>query len=457
MELKELQELLSDDYDKLQKKIQALKPKIDHAAINKQYDTKEHASLSKTLRPDKIVETDQGPSTVPVTRLGIPFQKKIVNLASTFLCGNPIKLGAEPVDQTQTDLLTVLTKSWVDNKLRYESLQICEILFSETEVAELWYTEQVEAEYWEGTPNKGAVARLRMKILAHSLGDALYPVFNKYGDMIAFGRGYQLEENGSKVDHFDIYTDNTIYTAVKSQEGWTVVPTSNVIGKIPVIYYSQPKAEWDDVQEMIDRLEKVISNHGDSNDYFGSPLITVEGEIEGFSKKGEQGKVLVLKNGAKANYLTWDQAPESVKLEYMNLRSLIHDMTDTPDISFEQMKSIGTFSGIALKMLFLGAHMKASKKEALVGKGFQRRINYMKAAIMKLNVKLEKAASLTVEPQFEYFLPKNIQEIIDILVSATGGKPVMSKKTAVAQNPLVQDAEAELKQIDEEGLNAEFE
>lgn len=455
MELSELQALIPE-FEKLKTKITALKSTgTNVAGYLKQYEPKGHDSVDKTKRPDKTITIGEGESekvkTVEVTRLAIPVQKQIVGLAAIFLCGNPIQLAATPVEQVETDLLTVITKTWKKNKLDYESKKLLKIMMSETEVAEIWWAEKADDFYWANTPNEGRPLRLRMKVLANSLGDSLYPVFNSFGDMIAFGREYTEKVDEKDVFHFDVYTDTTNYLAVKTAAGWEVKPESNPFKKIPVIYYSQPAPEWEDVQTLIDRFEKTLSNHGDTNDYFGSPMVFVEGEIEGFAEKGEQGKVLQGKNGAKASYMSWDQSPKSMELEFKNLRSLIFDMTNTPDISFENMKGLGTFSGIALKMLFFGAHMKASEKEENFGKGIQRRINFLSQAMAILNMEKFKAATgLDITPRFEYYLPKNDAEIIDMLVSATSGKPVMSVKQAVSRNPLVDNVEAELQNLKEE-------
>jgi SPP1 family phage portal protein len=443
--------------ESLVKKIQEAKNTSDKIAkAQKEYQPSTHDITDPAVRRDKIVESDNGPETVPVARLTIPMQKRIVALAAAFLVGNPIKLQAAPIDQLQTDLLAVVQRSWDDNKLDYESKALAKLMMAETEVAELWYTEPAEPGYWLGTVNDpNAKFRLRMKILANKYGDSLYPVYNNAGDMIAFGRGYTVLEGEKKIEHFDIYTADSVYSLIKLEE-WVMTTVANPVGKIPVIYYSQEAPEWDDVQSLIDRFEKVISNHADTNDYFVSPMVFVEGEIEGFAKKGESGKVLIGKGGAKAEYLTWDQSPESLKLEINNLRGLIHDMTDTPDISIEQMKALGTYSGIALKMLFLGAHLKAADKEEIFGKGIQRRLNFLKSALAKINVSLEQGVPMKITPKFEYFLPKNDEELITVLSTATGGKPTMSTKTAVRNNPFVIDAEAEFEEIKAEGLDAEM-
>jgi len=464
MELIDITSGLSD-FGKLHDAIKKTKGIFQYEKIKKQYDPKLHDVITDKLRrPDKKVPGKEGTKIVPATRLAIPLQKLIVGRAAAFLCGNPVELIANAEDDSiEADLLEVLKKTWDDNKLDYESKKIAKLMMSETEVAELWYAEEADENYWKNTPNDKASVktRLRMKILANKYGDSLFPVYNEMGDMIAFGRGYSLSTVAGKEERFDLYTDEKIYCGVKKAGVWVYTEKNNPLvnefnkkGKIPIIYYSQESPEWSDVQEMIDRLEFLISKHSDTNDYFGSPTLLLETEDEkniSWSEKGEDGKAAVLKGGAKASYLTWENAPESVKLEYNNLRSLIMDMTDTPDLSFEQVKGLGSYSGIALKMLFLGAHMKASDKEEIFGKGIQRRINFLKAALAVVNTDFEAALQFSIKPRFKFFLPKNEVEEINTLLSAVSGeKPIMSQKTAIELNPLVEDTLAEEDRIKEE-------
>jgi SPP1 family phage portal protein len=435
----------------------------------KQYNALQHDITDNMKRQDKVVTKDDPfstadpPSTVtytePVARLTLPLQKMIVSRAAAFLCGKPIELDASPKEGIEQDLLDVITKTWDDNKLDFESKKLAKLMMAETEVAELWYTEKADPDFWNDTPNAngGSQYKLRMMILANKYGDLLYPVFNNAMDMVAFGRHYWIPSgDNTRIEHFDLYTDFENYEGERDTNGdWVVTKQPNLIGKIPVIYYYQELPEWAEVQNMIDRLEKLISNHADTNDYNGSPTIIVEGKVAGFSSKGESGKVLELENGAKASYLAWNSAPESIKLEYLNLRSLIFDLTDTPDISFEQMSKIGRLtSGVALRLMFLAAHMKAADKEELFGKSVQRRINYIKAAMIKLNLQLKAGQPLSIKPKFEYFLPNNDTEQISDLLAAHGGG-ILSQKSAVKANPLVEDPEAEWDQIQSEQNSAD--
>lgn len=463
MTLEELQLLLAGtDYNKVKDALVKLKGTVDPTTYINQYNIDGHDVMDKAKRPDKIITNENGEATrtEAVTRIAVPMQKLIAQRAAAFLCANPIQLNATPAAGIEETMMAGIQKIWDDNKLDFDSMDLAEKMMSETEVAELWYVEAADETYWADTPITGKF-KLRMMILANSLGDSLYPVFDNTGNLIAFGRGYKLKVGEKDEEHFDVYLDTETKKGVKSDAGWTVTTETNPVGKIPVIFYSQNLPEWYDVQSMIDRLEKKVSNHGDTNDYFDSPILFVEGDLQGMGQKGDSGKVLIGSQGSKASYVSWDHAPESTKMEIDNLLRFIYSCTDTPDISFENLKGLGTTSGFALEMMFMGAHLKAARHAGPFGKCIQRRINYIKAALAKIDVKLAKGLTLTVKPKFEFFVPKDIAGMVNMLTTAvTGG--ILSKQTAInnlAGTGVVADPVEEKKLVDNEasqGLSTQF-
>src|SRR5690606_11958975 len=137
----------------------------------------------------------------------------------------------------------------------------------------------------------------------------------------------------------------------------------NVFGKIPAVYLSQDHPEWWEVQEMIDRVEMTLSKFADTNDYFAHPMFKAKGDLKSMPSKDETGKMVKLPivetiNGnlveADIDFLTWDHAPEAIKMEIESWKDLIYGLSDTPDLSFNNVKGIGNISGIALKLMFLG-------------------------------------------------------------------------------------------------------
>jgi len=434
----------------------------------KQYEPRLHDIMDTAKRMDKVINNESGQmeSLVKVARLPMPVQKKIVLTSAAFL-GKPTLEANADTDQ-EKNLLQVVKDTWTANKLDYKFKTIAKITMSEKACAELWYTKDVDESYPEGYPLDSKM-RLSMKILARSKGDSLYPVFDEYGNMIAFGRGYySIDENALKIQHFDVYTADEIFYSKQVAGSWlwaalgpdnmlvydgNFSSIKNPIGKIPVIYYWQPQAEWTDVQRLIERLETKLSNLADTNDYFDSPIIKASGHTISFSKKGESGKLLELENGADVSYLTWDQTPAAMKMEIDELKSSIYSYTHTPDISFEKLMGLGYFSNVALQTLFSDAHFKAADKEEIFGEGLQRRINLIKKAISVLDSSLSAGLSLDIKPKFNYYLPKNITEEIDRLGTAVGAG-ILSKETAITLNPLVADPESEQQRIKDEAAKA---
>lgn len=425
----------------------------------KQYDPKQHTIFDKSKRQDKILKDNDGnlSGVVNVARLPLSLQKKITLISAAFL-GTPT-IESSPEADIEKNFLTIIDKVWQDNKLDYKFKKIAKTVMSEKECAEVWFMQEAEQAnakagivgYWEGFPiMQTAKFKLGMKLLSNSLGDSLYPVFDEFSNMIAFGRGYKIiDAAGKSIEYFDLYTAEKLYFYSKETGAWEVDEKPNVIKKIPIIYYWQPLTEWDDVQELIERLEVKKSNHADTNDYFDRPMLVGKGDTISLPDKGDSGKYVELKgHDASLTYLTWDQAPASMEMEMDGLYHDIHTLTHTPDISFENVKGLGVFSGIALKMLFLDAHLKASDKEEIFGEGLQRRINYIKKAVSVIDPAFVKALPLQVKPKFEFFMPKNIQEEISVLVAAVSGG-IMSEETAIRLNPLIADADAEIKALNE--------
>lgn len=234
-------------------------------------------------------------------------------------------------------------------------------------------------------------------------------------------------------------------------------PNENCFDRIPVIYYRQEETEWDSVQPVCDRVDTLLSNWGDTNDYFGSPSYFFKGTLKGFAEKGEQGKVYQ-GDGEKADMkvLSWDSGPESVKEELTNLINIAFSYTQTPDLSFKSMKEIGSnTSGVSIRLMFTDPFMKADDKIELFGECFERRFNVVKGGIGQAQGLGESVVeSVRVEPKFEPYLPKNEVEELQMITSSTGGKATMSQAEGVRRNPLVRNPEAVMMEIKKEKTDA---
>lgn len=432
------------------------KPKLDPVNGEPMMDPKDQSK--------NIVQKEE----VEVNRVPLPMQEVIVTRRVGFLLGNPIQFDATyDEDNTKEKAVVDYIEEIQENaKMDYRNKEVARRMMSEMECAEIWYLVEDEGTFWQQVAKRIGVKKptfqLKMKVLSPALGDDLYPLFNGYGDLIAFARAYRVNEDGKEVEHFDVYTDDITYKYAK-RDDWQLddqAPKGGLIKneakKIPIIYYQQRKPEWANVQLMIDRLEKVLSNHGDMNDYFGEPILAVFGQIIQAINKGESGKILQLSENAKASFLALDTPPESIKMEVENLEKFIYALSQTPNLSFAELKSMGSgdISGYAMELLFMDAHLATKAKEELFGIGVQRRVNLLKSFIGNvLDAGLKEASSsIRVKPVITPYSPKNIKELID-MVNTSVIDGTLSKITATEKFQefgYIPDAEQEQERLEDQ-------
>lgn len=428
----------------------------------KEYYPKEHKVMKKELRPEKLVfkpdpsgacDEHGNPRLVAsleeVNRIALALQQIIVTRAAAFLTGGKVTYQCNAETDADKRLLRAVNDIFAYNKVQYKNSPIATKMFSETECAEIWYSQK----------DKDGNVKMKMKIYSPSDGYELMPVFDDIGDLIAFGLGWESMRNdtitSNRTKFIDIYTSDNRYRYVDHGSGWVLLksksdapnPLPLPYGKMPVIYY-QSVCVWEIVQTLIDRIEKLLSNFGDTNDYNGSPILAAKGNIIGFASKGEQGKVVEMEEGGDLKYVSWDQAPESIKLEFETLLDMVYTLTQTPDISFKAMKGLGDISGRAFDRIMIDAHLKAiSQHNGAYGECIQRRINFIKSACISIDATLSASEGLEITPNFGLFTIDDLADRVDVAQKANGGKPVMSHKESIEYVGYTGDADKLLEEI----------
>jgi SPP1 family phage portal protein len=441
-------------------------PQPDVEAANKAIDPELHSINDKILRPDKRVKVDAEDNNLrkvvdtngdsvnykieKVARIKLALQKLIIKRAVSFLFGNQVAYNASPNNANQEMIVKALNRILYDVKSNSLNRKIARLIFGYKECAELWYpVEKQNTNYGFNSKFK-----LRCAVFSPGLGDILYPYWDETGDMIAFSREFSREDNKIKYNYFETYTDTEHWLWLYGVNGYEVVegyPKPISIGKIPIIYGYQDTFETEDVNSLIDRLETLLSNFADTNDYHASPKIFVTGQINGWSKKGESGAVIEGEEGSTMQYVSWQNAPESVKLEIETLLKMIYTITQTPDISFESVKGLGNISGVALKLLFMDAHLKVQDKREIFDDYLQRRANVIKAYIGKFNTALEaECEMMEIEPEITPYMLTNEIDEINMWLAANGNKPLVSQKASVKGANLTQDPDKDYEQIQSE-------
>ena len=429
-------------------------PQPDVAAAEAALNIENHDVNNKAKRKDKkVVVTDEDANgnkvintggkkyrTEKVARVALAIQKLIIGRAAAFLFGNAPRYNSTQTNDNEKAVAKALDRILVDAKTIPLNQKIARLVFGYKECAEMWYpVESAHARYGFKSQFK-----MRVTLFSPALGDTLYPYFDEFGDMIAFSREFsKTDEKGVVHTFFETFTDAWHYLWALTGTGYEMVegfPKPNPINKIPVIYGYQDHFETEDVDSLISRLETLLSNFADTNDYHASPKIFTTGVIKGWSKKGESGAVIEGEKDATMQYVSWQNAPESVKLEIETLLKMIYTITQTPDISFDAVKGLNV-SGIALKLLFMDAHLKVNVKREIFDDYLTRRANILLRYIAQMNTSLAAAAeSLIVEPEIIPYIITSEKDDLDYWMAANGGKAVISQeesieKAGVSKNP----------------------
>lgn len=449
-------------------------PQPDVEEAKKALNPKLHDVNDPIKRPDKRVKVDADNDadsaqkvittdgeavnfrTEMVARVAIALQKLIIKRAVSFCFGNPPKYNATPQNDNEQAVLYALNRILVDVKSKSMNRKIARAIFGFKECAEYWYTVPVNKSHSKyGFP---AQHKLRCALFSPEYGDTLYPYFDETGDMVAFSRAFsRKDDNGNAVDYFETFTDKEHWLWMNGANGYEAAPgypKPIAIGKIPVIYGHQPYFETEDVDKLIDRLEHLLSNFADTNDYHASPKIFTTGQINGWSKKGESGAVIEGEEGATMQYVSWQNAPESVKLEIETLLKLIYTISQTPDISFDAVKGLGAISGVALKLLFMDAHLKVQDKGEIFDDYLQRRVNVILAYIGQINTTLEKdCENIIVEPELVPYMLVDELEELNYWLTANGNKPVISQEESVEGAGISKNVEATMQKIKDQTAN----
>lgn len=403
----------------------------------KQIEPEGHDVSNPFKRKDKEINTDSGADIEKVARIALALQKLIVKRAVAFLFGNEPQLSAD----LENNVLDAVKAVFRDVRINTLNRKAAKTMMTNREVAEYWYTEPEQEE--SGRYGFQASERIKCAIFAPEKGDSLYPYYDDRENLIAFSRQYTKKYGNSSKTYFETYTATEIYKWELTQNGTSLLegyPRVNVLNKIPIVYGEQEKVEWADVQTLIDRLEKLLSNFADTNDYHASPKIVVNGQILSWAKKGESGAVIEMADGGSAQYLSWAQAPQAVELEINTLLRMIYTITQTPDISFENVKQLGGVSGVALELLFMDSHLKAQEKREIWDEYMQRRISIIKSylAILNKDSKFETDCKNTIiTAEIKPFTIDDVQTELALLQSANGNMPVISHETSVERTAVL--------------------
>lgn len=421
----------------------------------KEYDPKKHPVMDITQYPDKVEDG----VIHKVSRVALNTQKLVVKRMAGLCFGIPAEINFKPAenDDKQKDVAMYLRTIFERTRINSVNIDRAKQLFASCEVFTLWYgVKQPTTEYGFNSDIK-----LRCRTFSPMNGDELYPLFDAYGDLIAFSIGYKEQTNQGTVEYFDTYTADTHYRWVNEGNGYVEdAPEDISIGKIPGVYVWRPEPLWEDTSPLVYEREWKMSRNGNYLDKNNKPIVAVYADDEiAFGKEEDKDSrsIFQLPSNGKMEYVTWQQATESLKFYDTTLKSSIFEQLQIPNWSYEDMKAVQT-SGEGLKQLFIDAHLKVVEESGRLIEMLDREVNVVKAfAKTMLDDSYAKAID---ELKFECIItPYTIndeKEHINNLMLANGNKPIMSHRESVERAGYSADVDETMRQIAEDNVNDAF-
>lgn len=354
-----------------------------------------------------------------------------------FILGNPIEWKKKEGD----DEAFTLFQDFLESQFYHDGMcTLKRLAGAETEAAKLYHIYRENGE-----------ARVKSVILSRSEGYTLRPMFDQYGNLLAFAYGYKLKENGRTIQHWDIETPEFLFFTKRAGFGWEVQTFQNPTGKINVIYAQQRKA-WHGVQLRIEREEDLDSKEGDTNNYFADPIATATADvIDSLADPETIGKVIQLStSNSTFGYVEPPRASESLASERKNLKDSILFDTYTPDLSYENLKGLGSLSGVAIKNAMAIGYIKRKRNIGYYKQLVRRDYSVMIEILCFLHP--EKADGLrAMKVEFEFAEPfdaDNSERNNGIISLYQAG--LISLEEAVRQVAACDDPDEEVRRIRED-------
>ena len=431
---------------------------------NKYPDTEVVVEEGKTVTDKKTGKTyklDDKKEKRKANHIALPIEQDIVNIQTAFSVGIEPAMKCDTDDDGEKKLLSALKYTLRKNRIKYLNKKEFRSWMSEQEVAEYWYVEEDKDNFWskifkkikEAVTQKPSV-RLKCAIWSPFRGDKLYPFFENE-KMTGFLREYKKHILQTKeITCYMFITSDSVYQWDESfimRGGYDEKPVfKHSFGGLPVMYTYRRQPYCAPIRPMRHRTEKTLSMYADCIDYHFFPYLMLTGDVDGASGKLKNHVIKLHGQGANAAYLTWNQVPDTVKFEVEKYLELMYSMTNTPRISFENLKGSTAPSGAAFEFYFMGAHMAVSNHAEEFGEFIQRRVNFLIKALGNVCTKL-KSASETIDVDTE-LVPYMINDINDKVTTAATAKQagIWSTKHSIIFTGNIDHVDEELKEIEED-------
>jgi SPP1 family phage portal protein len=269
------------------------------------------------------------------------------------------------------------------------------------------------------------------------------------GDLTHFVRMYPVNEwDEANVWNVDVYDDYLVkhYTMSGENGALTYINEEyHFFNQCPANIFALPdeKSIFECILTLQDAANELLSSEIDDYSAFCDAYLTLVGmdAEEDDVKSMKENRVLVLPEGASANWLTKAASDAQVENILKRIHDSIYRIAACPDFSSESFVG-GVSSGIAIKYRLTGMETRAGKIEAEMKKALQRRIEIITGIA---SLKLGEEVFRDIEITFKRNIPEDMTATINMINTLKG---TVSDATLLSQLDFIQDVNAELEAVE---------
>lgn len=413
------------------------------------YEPKLHEIVTDTVtRKDKIRKDG---TKEEASRIYIGLEKLLTKRMTEFMFAIPVKRIYHNTENNETrqQILKAIEAIYKYARIDSENIKRGNAYFAACEIFTIWYVVE--------KPNTlyGFNSKYKLKCKTYSPMDGvkLYPLFDELDDMLAMSFEYKKKVKDEEITYFETYTADKHYKWRQQVDGWESVGTVEEIKlmKIPGVYAFRPVPIYHGLTRIRKELEYTLSRNSDVIAYNSAPVLKVAGQIKGEEDKGESKRVYRVENGGDVSYVSWSQAIEALKYHVDTLLKLYWMQSQMPDVSFDNMKSLGNIGYDARQMLLTDAHLKVGDESGPWIEFFEREASVIKEFLKFMNDSWKKEIdNIEIEHIITPFIQNDEDAIADRLLKLNGGKAVMSQLESIQQAGYSNDPQSTLEQIQKE-------
>lgn len=416
--------------------------------LNDYEPTKHRIVNDNENRRDKIKSDGQ---VERASRIHLGLEKLITKRTTEFAFAIPVRRvyhNTEDNDKRQ-QIAKAIEAIYKYARIDSENIKRGNAYFASCEIFTIWYAVE--------KPNSlyGFKSKYKLKCKTYSPMDGvkLYPLFDELGDMLAMSFEYKKKVKDQEVTFFETYTADRHYKWKQQGGSWEAVSEPQIIKlmKIPGAYAYRSVPIYHGLTHIREEIEYTLSRNSDVIAYNSAPVLKVTGKLVGEEDKGESRRLFRLETGGDVSYVSWSQAIEALKYHVETLLKLFFMQGQMPDLSFENMKSLGNIGFDARQMILSDAHLKIGDESGAWIEFFERECNVIKEFLKFMNTDWkDEIDNVEVEHIITPFIQNDEAALIGRLQKGNGGKAIFSQLESIRMAGYSNDPAETLKQIQEE-------